>query len=108
MYLVAIGWMYVAMMMAVAEATHPGGSLLGAIVTFFLYGALPVALVIYVLGTPQRRKARQVQEAQDDAAARAAGAAALAQSNSSAEPDASSHAPSAAESGGIAAVGKPH
>ena len=36
MYLVLIAWMYVALMMAVAEATSPVGSVLGAIVTFVL------------------------------------------------------------------------
>ena len=34
MWIVAIAWMYVAMMMAVAEATSPQGSMLGAIITF--------------------------------------------------------------------------
>ena len=34
MYLVLIAWFYVAVMMAVAEATSPVGSVLGALVTF--------------------------------------------------------------------------
>ncbi len=63
MYLVAIGWMYVALMMALAEAFHPQGGVLGAIVTFVLYGVLPVSIVIYVMGTPMRRRARQAAEA---------------------------------------------
>lgn len=67
MYLVAIAWMYVALMMAVAEANHPTGTLLGAIVTFLLYGLLPIALVLYIMGTPLRRKARQAREALEDA-----------------------------------------
>lgn len=36
MYLVVVGWLYVVMMMVVAEAMSPTGSILGAIVTFFL------------------------------------------------------------------------
>lgn len=76
MYLVAIGWLYVALMMAVAEANHPSGSLLGAIVTFLFYGLLPTALVLYVLGTPGRRKANREREAQEDAQRRAASASA--------------------------------
>ncbi|MBA4254792.1 MAG: hypothetical protein C0445_02825 [Polaromonas sp.] len=64
MDLVAIAWLYVALMMAVAEATHPAGTLLGAIVTFLFYGLLPTALVMYIMGTPLRRKARLAQEAQ--------------------------------------------
>ncbi|MFM2068794.1 MAG: hypothetical protein RLZZ584_3703 [Pseudomonadota bacterium] len=62
MYLVAIGWMYVALMMALAEAFHPQGGVLGAIVTFVLYGVLPVSIVMYVMGTPMRRRARQAAE----------------------------------------------
>ena len=34
MYLVVIAWLYVALMMAVAEATNTTGTVLGAIVTF--------------------------------------------------------------------------
>ena len=57
LYLVAIGWMYVVLMMSMAEALAPNGSLLGALITFLFYGALPLALVLYLLGTPARRKA---------------------------------------------------
>jgi mannose/fructose/N-acetylgalactosamine-specific phosphotransferase system component IID len=65
MYLVAIAWMYVALMMAIAEATHANGSLLGAIITFLLYGVGPLALVMYLMGTPHRRRARQLKEQQE-------------------------------------------
>ena len=40
MYLVAIGWIYVVLMMAVVEAMSSQGTLLGACVTFVLYGLL--------------------------------------------------------------------
>ena len=63
MYLVAIGWLSVALMMAVAEANNSNGTLLGALVTFVLYGALPVALVVYVLMTPARKKVIRAREA---------------------------------------------
>jgi hypothetical protein len=63
MYIVVIAWLYVALMMAVAEANHPQGSLLGAVTTFVLYGVGPVALVVYLLGRAARRKARQAREA---------------------------------------------
>ncbi len=63
MYLVAIGWFYVVLMMAVAEATSSNGTLLGAIVTFVLYGLLPIALVVYLMGSPLRRKAIKAREA---------------------------------------------
>jgi len=70
MYLVAIAWLYVALMMMVAEATHPSGTLLGAFFTFLIYGVLPIALVLYILNTPHRKKARRAKEAQADAAER--------------------------------------
>ncbi len=63
MYLIAIGWLYVALMMAVAEASNSNGSILGAVITFVLYGLAPTALVIYILGTPARRRALKAQEA---------------------------------------------
>lgn len=63
MWIVAIAWMYVAVMMSLTEATAPNGSVLGAIFTFLFYGALPVTLVMYLLGTPARRKARRAAEA---------------------------------------------
>ena len=63
MYLVAVGWMYVVLLMTVAEATGSNGSLLGALVTFVLYGVLPLSIVMYLLRTPARRRARQAAEA---------------------------------------------
>ena len=63
MYLVVIGWLYVALMMAVAEATHASGTVLGAIFTFFLYGVGPVSLVVYLMLTPGRKRAIKAREA---------------------------------------------
>ncbi|HEX7890582.1 MAG TPA: hypothetical protein VF522_14570 [Ramlibacter sp.] len=51
-------------MMAVAEANHPQGTLAGAVFTFLLYGAAPVALIVYLMGRPARRAARQRREAE--------------------------------------------
>jgi hypothetical protein len=62
MYLVLIAWFYVALMMTVAEATSPIGTVLGAFFTFILYGLLPMGIVGYVMGTPARRKARRAAE----------------------------------------------
>ena len=59
MYIVVIGWLYVASMMAVAEATNANGTLLGAIVTFILYGVGPVALVVYLMREPARKRRRK-------------------------------------------------
>ena len=80
--LVAIGWMYVAVMMTVAEATSSTGTLLGALVTFVLYGVLPLAIVLYLLSTPARRRARLAAQRR---AASSAGAPV--------EPDQRAHAP---------------
>jgi hypothetical protein len=57
MYLIVIAWIYVVLMMSVAEATNSNGTVLGALVTFVLYGLGPVALVVYLMGAPARSKA---------------------------------------------------
>ncbi len=67
--------MFVVLLMTVAEAVSPIGSVLGALVTFFLYGVGPLALVMYLLGTPMRRRARRAREAAADEAAAASSAA---------------------------------
>ncbi|MDM0043978.1 hypothetical protein QTH91_05755 [Variovorax dokdonensis] len=72
MHLVIIAWLYVALMMAVAEATNTTGTVLGAIVTFVLYGLLPMALVAYLGGTPARRRAMRAREREQDEARRGA------------------------------------
>lgn len=84
MYLVAIAWLYVALMMALVEATSTQGTVLGAIFTFLLYGLGPVSLVMYLLGSPARRRARRAAERQADAR--------LAQAAASAQPDEGGHA----------------
>jgi hypothetical protein len=67
MLLVAIAWMYVVLMMAIAEATAASGSLLGALITLVLYGVLPLSIVLYVLATPRRRARRLAAEARASA-----------------------------------------
>jgi hypothetical protein len=76
-HLVVIGWLYVVVMMSVAEATATNGTVLGAIVTFFLYGLAPVALVVYLLGAPGRRKALREREVAAQEEARRAAASGL-------------------------------
>jgi len=63
MYLVAIAWLYVVLLMTLAEATSTHGTVLGAVFTLLLYGALPLAIVMYVIRTPARRRARRASEA---------------------------------------------
>jgi len=79
LHIVALGWMYVVLMVAVTEALSPQGTLLGAFFTVVGWGLLPLAVVLYILGTPARRRAR-----------RAAESAALA---AAADPDGGGHAP---------------
>ncbi len=67
MWIVVVGWMYVAVMMALSEATSPQGTVLGAIFTFLLYGLGPLALVMYLLSTPARRRALRAKEAMEHA-----------------------------------------
>ncbi len=96
MYIIAIAWIYVTLMMSVAEATNSNGTVLGAIVTFILYGILPTALMMYLMGTPQRNKARKVREAaemQDQSAA-----------SNRVEPNTSGHATRGAEPGSVTSV----
>ena len=62
MYIVAIAWIYVTLMMSVAEATNTNGSVLGGIVTFILYGILPTAIIIYIMRTPHRKRVRLALE----------------------------------------------
>ena len=63
MYIIPIAWLYVALMMAVAEATNSNGTVLGALITFVLYGALPIALMVYFMATPARKRRIRAQEA---------------------------------------------
>ena len=51
MYIVAIAWLYVTLMMALTEP-----SIIAGILTFVFYGLLPCALLLWLIGTPQRRR----------------------------------------------------
>jgi hypothetical protein len=62
-HVVAIGWGYVVLMMVLAEALGPSGSVLGALVTLLLYGVLPMGIVLYIGGTRARARARRAREA---------------------------------------------
>ena len=53
MYIVAIAWLYVTLMMALTEPSIAAG-----ILTFVFYGLLPCALLLWLIGTPQRRRNR--------------------------------------------------
>jgi hypothetical protein len=72
MWIVALAWFYVVLLMALAEATSATGTVLGAIFTLVGYGMLPLGLVLYLMGTPGRRRRRRAEEAAAGSAAVAA------------------------------------
>ena len=51
MYIVAIAWLYVTVLMAATEHSVTAGAL-----TFLAYGLAPLALLLWLFGTPQRRR----------------------------------------------------
>jgi hypothetical protein len=57
MYIVAIAWMYVILMMSITEE-----SVIAGIMTFLLYGVFPLTIILYVMGTPQRKRNRAKAE----------------------------------------------
>ena len=77
LHLIALAWIYVVLMVAVAEAVSPQGTLLGAFFTLIGWGVIPLALVLYILATPARRRARKAREsvADPDGGGHAAGGA---------------------------------
>ena len=99
MYLIPIAWLYVAIMMALAEATNPQGTLLGAFFTLLLYGLLPLGILMYVLGGPARKRAKKESEAQAQAQAQT-----HAHSPSAAQPNEGAEAAAGTETSGIAPV----
>ena len=97
MYLIPIAWLYVALMMAVAEATNTTGTMLGGFITFVLYGLGPVLLVLYLMGFPSRRRAIKAREQADWQAYQAQASAPPStpermEAATSSQPDASGHA----------------
>ena len=63
MHIVALAWMFVVVLMTLAEATSTQGTVLGAFFTLLLYGVLPLGIVLYVMGAPGRAKARRAAAA---------------------------------------------
>lgn len=57
MYIVAIAWLYVTILMA---ATEP--SITAGVLTFIFYGLAPLSLFLWVFGTPQRRRNQRAKE----------------------------------------------
>jgi hypothetical protein len=70
MFIVAIGWMYVVLMMSIAEETAVAG-----VMTFILYGLLPVAILLYISGGGKRKRRRNAEQRRQAEAAIARAAA---------------------------------
>ncbi|MQY50315.1 hypothetical protein HCX48_01065 [Rhodocyclus tenuis] len=62
MYIVAIAWLYVTVLMALTE--H---SVVAGVLTFVFYGLLPTALLIFITGGPTRRRRRLLKAAEQSA-----------------------------------------
>lgn len=58
MHVVAIGWLYVTVLMAFTQPTVVSG-----VATFLFYGLFPAGLMIWILDAPRRRRRRQATEA---------------------------------------------
>ncbi|MBQ5947609.1 hypothetical protein [Massilia sp. ST3] len=66
MWIVAVAWIYVVVLMAATEPTVTGG-----IMTFLAYCVVPLSILFYLTGSKRRRAKRELQAraAQDSAAA---------------------------------------
>lgn len=51
MYIVAIAWLYVTLLMSATEPSVTAG-----VLTFLFYGLIPCALFLWIVGTPQRKR----------------------------------------------------
>ena len=54
MYIVAIAWLYVVLMVSITQPSPLKGT-----ITFIGAGLLPLALFLWLVGTPQRRRNRE-------------------------------------------------
>lgn len=63
MHIVATAWIYVVLMMAITER-----SVVAAIMTFLMYGVLPLTILLYVTGTSRRRRRAYMKKMQSAAA----------------------------------------
>ena len=108
MYIVLIGWLYVTMMMAVVEATSANGTVLGAIITFALYGVIPTGIMAYLMATPARKRAIRAQEKvlAAELAARQEPNQDATQNTNLRQPDAGGHATAATQGGVVPPVRK--
>lgn len=70
MWIVAIGWIYVVILMAATETSVTAG-----IMTFLIYCMIPLSLLFYLTGSKRRRARRAIAEVSAQADTRQEGAA---------------------------------
>jgi hypothetical protein len=63
MYVIAIAWLYVTLLMAATETNITAG-----ILTFVLYGLAPLSLFLWLFGTPERRRRMRARQRDEEAA----------------------------------------
>lgn len=57
MYIVAIAWLYVALMGAIAQPTITAG-----VITLLFWGVFPLALFLWIMGKGERRRRRELAD----------------------------------------------
>jgi len=62
LHIVAIAWIYVVLLMSLTE--H---SVVAGIMTFLMYCVVPLSIILYLIRSPQRKRARlEVEKTQND------------------------------------------
>ncbi len=69
MLLIGVAWIYVVLMVVLAQATGPDASWLAALGTLLFWGVLPLGIVGYLALAPARRRRRRGTEADPSASA---------------------------------------
>ncbi|MES2106586.1 MAG: hypothetical protein V4634_21385 [Pseudomonadota bacterium] len=69
MYIIAIAWIYVVLMMSITEPTVIAG-----IMTFLMYCVLPLTIILYLVRSPQRKKQHKAEMLAKNAAPNTAAA----------------------------------
>jgi hypothetical protein len=65
MYIIAIAWLYVAVMAAASDT-----SVIGGILTFVFWGIAPLALFLWLTGTPARHRSARRRAPEEDTGAK--------------------------------------
>ena len=59
LYLIAIAWIYVVLLMSLAESSFVAG-----VLTFIAYCVIPMSLVLYILTSPARKRRQRALDEQ--------------------------------------------